>query len=49
MVDATSAKRQAAKPSAAQVSAVKLSVENLQVSYGSERVIHGIDLEVREN
>ncbi len=28
---------------------VKLSVENLQVSYGDERVIHGIDLEVHEH
>ena len=28
---------------------VKLSVENLEVSYGHERVIHGIDLEVHEN
>jgi phosphate transport system ATP-binding protein len=28
---------------------VKLSVENLEVSYGVERVIHGIDLEVHEN
>jgi phosphate transport system ATP-binding protein len=28
---------------------VKLSVENLQVSYGGDRVIHGIDLEVHAN
>jgi phosphate transport system ATP-binding protein len=33
----------------AQPSTVKVSVENLQVSYGHERVIHGIDLEVRAN
>jgi phosphate transport system ATP-binding protein len=29
-------------------SAVKLSVENLRVSYGKEEVIHGIDLEVHD-
>jgi len=29
--------------------AVKLSVEDLKVSYGSETVVHGIDLEVREH
>ena len=34
-----------APPSA---SPVKLSVENLKVSYGAEEVLHGIDVEVRE-
>jgi phosphate transport system ATP-binding protein len=28
---------------------VKISVQNLQVTYGAERVLHGIDLEVRAN
>jgi phosphate transport system ATP-binding protein len=35
--------------SLAQSADVKVSVENLQVTYGNERVIHGIDLEVRAN
>ncbi|MGE0158483.1 MAG: phosphate ABC transporter ATP-binding protein [Gemmatimonadales bacterium] len=34
---------------AADPPAVKLSVENLQVSYGRERVLHGVDLAVHEN